>query len=202
LNTIQMSRQRQMAILSSLNKLGFMTRSQIQRLHNLGSDRNACRVLANMKEYLNSFRLEENVFYLNKKGREMVGSTKKVTRTAQVRHILMRNELYLYYGCPKAWNVEKEVLINGKAYIKPDVIFMIDDRLYFAEIDHTQTMSNNKRKIEKYAELKELGAFQRQYGYFPLLIWLTTNDTKRQLLQKACDDKGIETFILTLDEVR
>jgi SOS-response transcriptional repressor LexA len=201
LNTIQMSRQRQMAILSSLNKLDFLTRSQIQRLHNLGSDRNACRVLANMKEYLNSFRLDENVFYLNKKGRELVGSTKKLSRSAQIKHILMRNEFYIYYGCPGVWYIEKEIVINGKTYVKPDVIFKTD-RFYFLEVDHTQSMINNKRKINKYVELKQTGAFQQQYGYFPLLLWLTTSKLRKEKLEKHCEEVRLETFVVTIDELK
>ncbi|PEJ62788.1 hypothetical protein CN680_30005, partial [Bacillus pseudomycoides] len=57
-------------ILSSLKRLGFLTRKQIQVLHNLGGDRNASRVMKELSEYVSRFRDSENVYYLNKEGRE------------------------------------------------------------------------------------------------------------------------------------
>lgn len=61
---------REEAILSSLMKLDYLSRSQIQRLHSLSGDRNARLILAAMAPYLSRCRssTSENVYYLNKLG--------------------------------------------------------------------------------------------------------------------------------------
>nr|MBS7717071.1 hypothetical protein [Vibrio cholerae] len=48
----------------SLKKLGFLSRKQIQVLHDLGGDRNASRVMKTLEEYVSSFRDGEKVYYL------------------------------------------------------------------------------------------------------------------------------------------
>ncbi|PEI87275.1 hypothetical protein CN679_22635 [Bacillus pseudomycoides] len=60
----------------SLKKLGFLSRKQIQVLHDLGGDRNASRVMKDLEEYVSSFRDSEKVYYLNKEGRERIGSNR------------------------------------------------------------------------------------------------------------------------------
>jgi hypothetical protein len=201
LNTIQKGHERKEKILLSLDRLGFASRSQLQRIHELGSDRNACRVLKNMDEYFNTFRLEETIFYLNKNGRDMIGSNIIRTKTNQIRHILMRNELYIFFGCPQIWSVEEDVKINDKIYVRPDVRFKTD-RMYFAEIDNVQRMNVNIKKIEKYAELKSTNAFQKQFGYFPQLVWLTKTEHRKRRLVSLCREKQLSNFVATLDDVR
>ena len=68
--------QREENILLSLKKLSYLSRSQIQVLHDLGSARNASRILQHMNNYVSSFRDGENIYYLNKDGRERVNSKK------------------------------------------------------------------------------------------------------------------------------
>ena len=88
--------ERQEQILHSLDRFGFLSRSHLQKLHRLGGDRNAQKVLKRMEEYLYSFREDGYgaVYYLNKVGRQMIGSNKVVKRTLQVRHALMRNDFF------------------------------------------------------------------------------------------------------------
>lgn len=195
------------AILYSLDRLGFLTRSQIQKLHDLKSARNANRILYNMSPYLNSFRLHENVYYLNKKGREMINSNKVMSRNMQVHHILMRNEAYIFFGCPQKWGVEEAIKdAQGNVFIRPDVIFAAEtngqERFYFLEIDYMQKMINNKRKIEKYSSLQEKGLLQRSLGYFPTVIFITASDMRKQKLTKECQRYGIPHQIYTIDEIK
>jgi hypothetical protein len=190
-----------------LDRLGFLTRSQIQKLHDLKSARNANRILYNMSPYLNSFRLHENVYYLNKKGREMINSNKVMSRNMQVQHILMRNEAYIFFGCPKKWGVEEAIKdAQGNVFIRPDVIFAVEEndreRFYFLEIDYMQKMINNKKKIEKYASLQEKNLLQRSLGYFPTVIFITVSDIRKQKLAKECQRHGVPYQIYTLDEIK
>jgi Replication-relaxation len=198
MNNLQRSRQREEQILLSLDKHGFMTRSQLQRLHALGTPRNASRVLKNMSECLNTFREHENVYYLNKRGRERIGSATIRTRSLQIHHILMRNELYLFFNRPSYWQTEIPVAV-GDLKLIPDVLFA-KDKYYFAEIDHTQKMTVNQKKIEKYRQLKKTGAFQERYKHFPKLIWVTTTEHRKKQLQNACKD--LEHDVYTLEDFR
>src|SRR5690606_19363148 len=93
------------AILMSLDKLGFLTTSQIQQLHNLGGRRNTNRILNDMSDYLQSFQLDEKVYYLSAKGRQEIGSVVVRKRTALIHHHLMRNDVYIKYR-PEYWRSE------------------------------------------------------------------------------------------------
>lgn len=180
--------EREAEILRSLDKLSYLSRSQIQKLHRLGSNRNACRVLKNMEDYLNSFRVEENIYYLNKNGRDRVGSQVVRTKTLQYRHFIMRNDLYIYLGKPSAWQPECEIEIDEKVKIVADVMFMRyelgKERYFFGEIDNEQVMKRNIEKIEQYKKLKASNVYQQQLGYFPTLVWVTKSDRRKQDLLK------------------
>jgi hypothetical protein len=188
-SNIQKNRERTEEILHSLDKHQFMTRSQIQKLHNLGSDHNARRVLRNMDDFLNFRHMQEKVYYLNKVGRERVGSTKVIHWIPQVEHILMRNDLFLYFR-PIEWRIEEPVSV-GEFKIIPDVIGckkMLDRRRYFfVEIDNAQRWTNNLTKLKHYKRLKEYGTFQEQFGYFPNLVWLTKSSVRAAELRKYKD---------------
>lgn len=188
-------------ILLSLDKLGFLSRSQIQQLHNLKSDRNACRVLKNMEPYLNKVKIRENVYYLNKTGRDMISSQNILNKNMQIEHTIMRNQLYIYFGCPDIWTVEKKAYVNDKFYLQSDVLFKTDV-WKFAEIDRMQKMIENEKKIKKYAELKETNAMQNANKYFPQLVFVTTTEDRRRKLIKLCDNHNLSNIVLTIDDIK
>ncbi|RLM59986.1 hypothetical protein DVK08_19855, partial [Halorubrum sp. Atlit-9R] len=126
-------------ILTTLDSHGFMTTSQLQRLHNLGGRRNANRILNDMNDLLSSFQLEEKVYYLSAKGRKEIGSTTVRRRTLHTQHSLLRNEVYLSYR-PDYWRVEFPIKWADKSVI-PDAIFKRDGQFVFLEVDHTQSMA-------------------------------------------------------------
>lgn len=192
-----------MEILQSIDKLSYLSRSQIQRLHGLGSNRNACRVLANMDDFLNSFRAEENIYYLNKNGRERIGSKDIRSKTLQYRHFLMRNDLYIYLNRPKLWRAERIIDVGGVKLI-PDVMYtrkVLDkDRYFFAEIDNEQIIATNLNKIRKYKQLKETNAYQNKFGYFPTLTWVVKTERRKADLLKY--GEGLKQEIYLWGEIR
>lgn len=188
--------ERQDRILLSLKKLNFLTRSQLQRMHNLKSDRNAQRVLKNMENYLNVFRDGQNIYYLNKKGRERVESDKIIKKTHNVNHYIMRNELYIQFGQPKTWRNEIRIINqnnHGKLIVVADALFEANNQTYIIEVDNTQSMKNNRTKIEKYRRLIERNAF----GGMPFMIWITTTEYRRKKLLELCDGLNIKVFLPT-----
>ncbi|KAB2332917.1 replication-relaxation family protein [Bacillus mesophilum] len=183
--------QRQERILLTLKKLGFLSRSQIQRLHRLGGDRNANRILSDMNDYLHAVRLDEKVYYLNAAGRERVGATKVLKKTHQITHHLMRNSLYIAQGCPSSWKVEVKLAVKNEVTVIADALFTMADRYFICEVDNTQRMAENKAKIAKYRHLIALGVFKKQ----PKFIWITTTEYRRKQLEKMCE--GLDARIYT-----
>lgn len=174
-----------------MKKLDFLSRSQIQRLHRLGGDRNANRVLSDMSDYLNTVRLDEKVYYLNALGRDRVGATKVVKSSGQIEHYLMRNALYLAYGCPASWENEIKLTVAGKVSIIADALFRVGSVYNICEIDRTQKMAENRAKVDKYRELLALGVFEKR----PKLIWVTTTEYRRKQLAKLCEGLDVRIYV-------
>jgi Replication-relaxation len=184
--------QREYQILLSLKKCDYLSRSQIQRIHNLGKDRNAQRILQGMARYLSSFRDKENVYYLSKEGREMVDATKVRKKTPQVQHYLMRNEIFLAFQQPFTWKNEIRFKLNGKPLLVSDAVFNYGDINFHVEVDCTQSMAKNRKKVEKYKRLNEVRPLE--------LIWITTNEYRRKALQKLCE--GLKVSVYTTEDFR
>jgi hypothetical protein len=125
--------QREDAILSSLKKLDYLSRSQLQRLHHLSGDRNARRVLANMNRYLSYLRGDngENVYYLNKSGRERIGSNVIRQKTNQTGHFLMRADAYIHYTGSQDWRNELKFSVEGVTTVIPDAYYLHNLRRHF-----------------------------------------------------------------------
>lgn len=189
------------AILSSLNKLDYLSRSQIQRLHDLKGERNARRVLQAMSGLLGSFRGDtgESIYYLNKAGRARIGSDTTRSKTAQANHYLMRNDAYIYYR-PEAWKNEQRFLIDGKPLVIADAYFQYKLRRYFLEVDHLQHMTKNRDKIERYKRLKATGALQERLKYFPRLVWVTVTESRKKQLLEWCE--GLETVVHLWEDIK
>jgi hypothetical protein len=62
--------------------------------------------------------------------------------------------MYLFYDRPKDWKVEQEIrikphgMINVDRYIRPDATFTRNGRYHFLEVDRTQSMGENQKKID------------------------------------------------------
>lgn len=181
-------------ILLSLKSFDYLTTKQLQHLHDLKSDRNAYRVIKQLDPYLNHF-IDDNkkVYYLNKKGREAVDSTKIRKKTTTAKHYLMRNDLYIHLGKPASWSNE----VKMKYKSDNDEITVVADAYYrtekhhIIEIDNVQKMHKNKIKIDKYRRLIEKGVFKGM----PELIWVTTTPYRKQVLQEMCDGLDCKVYI-------
>ncbi|MEY8351667.1 replication-relaxation family protein [Bacillus cereus] len=180
-------------ILSSLKRLGFLTRKQIQVLHDLGGDRNASRVMKYLSEYVSSFRDSENVYYLNKEGRERIGCKKVLKRSNQFRHYIMRNDIYIAYGCPGSWKQEVKMNVKGVVSIIADALFTENGKYHIVEIDHEQKMSANRVKMQKYRKLIECNVFDKP----PKFTWYTCTEYRRKQLQKLCEGLDCNIFTVT-----
>lgn len=134
-----------------------------------------------MEKYLHSFRWLENVYYLNRAGRERIGSKNVRNKAMDVDHTIMRNDIYIHYKFPKVWEIEKKLTDE----IIIDAVFQDDKGMFhFLECDNTRKMLKNKEKIEKYKEFLDTGDFQRRYNHTPLIIYYTRSENRKQKLQQ------------------
>lgn len=198
MNLTQIKLNRWMEILSSFDNFGFLTTSQVQRLHNLGGIRNTLRILTDMKEYLNSYREGETVWYLNASGRKTIGSQLVRKRNQTTRHTIMRNEVYIAKQ-PELWKPEYSVKWDGKEIVC-DALYRTGKEFTFVEIDLTQTMAVNERKVELYKDLRDSGRWQARYGAFPLLLFVTSSEHRRKRLGALLD--GLDSEVITFDDLR
>ena len=146
-----------------------------------------------------------NVYYLNKEGREWIGSEHEVKWTLQAEHYLMRNDLYIHYKCPESWEVEKRIsfrpaLGNTERYIIPDARFHKNGIWHLVEIDRTQSMSTNKKKLDEYAQVSPL--IEGEFGHKPVIIFYTMKESRKKLLQDLCVKLKLDCDILTYEELR
>lgn len=155
-----------------------------------------------MKDYVHVKRLSENVYYLNKKGREMIGSDQKtLSVTAQIEHILMRNELRIYLK-PKGCQIEQPIKNSkGEILIKPDALFQFNQWV-FVEIDNTQKMIENKRKIERYGKIQKSNILKHAMGYFPQLIFLTQSEYRKARLSQTCKENNLQHKIYLINDIK
>ncbi|MBY0122123.1 replication-relaxation family protein [Bacillus sp. S/N-304-OC-R1] len=175
-------------ILLSLKKYDYLSRVQLQKLHDLGQTRNAQRILSNMKEFISHFNEDrKKIYYLNANGREIVQADKIRKKTPQVNHYLMRNDLYISMGRPSSWKNEVKVSVNDITLVA-DAAYIYNKLHHFIEIDYKQSMSKNIQKIRKY---KKLSTYNPQF----VLVWVTTTPYRKKRLEQLCDGLMFKTYL-------
>lgn len=149
-----------------------------------------------MEQYLSSFRDGENIYYLNKEGRERVNCQKLRKKTTQARHYIMRNDLYIAFGQPKTWKNEIKLGSKNdkKLRVICDALFLQGSKYHIVEVDHMQKMHKNKKKIERYRQLIAQGLFEVK----PKFIWITVTDHRRNEILKCCE--GLDVQIFTVED--
>lgn len=154
-----------------------------------------------MEEYLYSFREESygTVYYLNRAGRQMIGSHKIVRRSMQIRHSLVRTDFYFYMGCPGNWRNEIKVT-DGQTTLVTDALFVKEKRYNFLEVDNTQSMAENAAKIRRYRDMFDRGLFQKEFGYFPTLHIVTVSRGRIKRFTELC--KGMTVKVYYSEDIR
>jgi len=140
-------------------------------IHDLQNYRYACHVISHLKQYLHTtYFKREKVFYLNKLGRDLIGTDKEITKASQVEHYLLRNEAYIFFKQPYDWETEKisnfeieedrklnGILIKGMTVkntkkLVSDAYFTRNGYTHLIEIDNTLDMKRNFQKVQTYSE--------------------------------------------------
>lgn len=186
--------------MTTLSNLEILTRSQIQLLHGTKSVRNTNYIMKSLRPYTNFIRLNEYAYYLNKHGREIVGSDRKFRADGQLTHKIMRNDAYIYFK-PTRWITEQEITIKDIS-VRPDAYFYAGDSYYFLEVDNLQRWSHNVKKLEEYKKLKDTGIFQRKIGVFPTIVWVIKLESRKPKLIGLSEELGLQAEVYYHDEVK
>lgn len=185
-------------ILLLLKKFDFLTRDQLNSYFKLGTVRNTNYVLRNLSEYLMTIREGyQSIYYLSREGREYVDCDKIRKKGGHVQHVVMRNEIWLHFKCPKDWRNEVKIS-DEKTSVVADAVFTRNGFYHFLEVDNLQSMKENRAKINRYKEL--LDSLVKQFGYFPTLVWLTTTEHRRKQLESACN--GLNFKVFTINDIQ
>ena len=194
---VQKLSRRNEQILLLLKKFDFFTRDQLSFYFKLGTVRNANYVLRSLSDYLKIIREGyQSIYYLSREGREYVDCEKIRKKGGHVQHFIMRNQYWLFYGCPSDWKNEVKIS-NEKTSVIADAVFTLNGFYHFLEVDNLQSMKENRAKINRYKDLLE--SLLKQFGYYPTLVWVTTTEHRRKQLEKACE--GLKVKVYTLDDI-
>lgn len=145
------------------------------------------------------------MYYLNKEGREIVGGKTERKWSLQAEHHLLRNDVYIHYGCPDGWLIETPVpfkipLSTTKKMITPDARFVMDGVWRFVEIDRTQSMAENEKKIATYKELD--GVMIDKLEQKPVVVFYTMTEFRQQRLQELCKAAGLQFQVFSKADLR
>jgi hypothetical protein len=202
-------------ILQTIDRLGIVKIKHLLEIHDLKSYSNTCRIIkTQLRPFIHeTYFQKEKVMYLNQKGRELIASENDELKISmQTIHYLMRNEVYIYFNCPPDWKneytLEKKVdsfkgsgiVFNGlslsdKKKVVPDAVFTRNGYQYLIEVDNTQDMRVNKKKIEAYKEI-----IPHLKTGTPILYFFTTTENRKRKLEDWL--KGIRHEVMTFDEIR
>jgi hypothetical protein len=111
----------------------------------------------------------------------------------------MRNDFYIFAGYPHEWKNEMKVK-DGEHSVICDAWFKSNGKYHFLEVDSLQKMKVNRAKIVQYIGLFETGAIEEHFGYFPLLVWLTTTELRRRQLKELC--KALPCAVYTINDIK
>jgi Replication-relaxation len=160
-----------------------------------------------MKEYLHAKpspeRYNENVYYLNQNGCELIGQKEERRWVQSVEHYLMRNDLFIYYEQPTPFDIEPDITFSQgmtQKIIKPDAAFIQDSRHYFLEVDRTQKMLENKKKIEHYTQLFPL--IKSTLKQTPILVFYTNSKIRKDKITNWCKQSNLPAEVIARDDLR
>lgn len=195
---------RQMAILATIRKLQFATRRHLMSVHDMGGIRNANRIMKDLFSYTSKVtHNKEYVYYLNQSGHKLFGEG-KVVHHSRVAHAILRNEAWLHLFCPDDWQIETEIRYikdDKKKKIVPDVKFRDEDRILHAvEIDRTQKMVVNDKKLKCYEELTKI--YKQKYkGKVPVIHFFTITKYREKKLEQLAAKYDVFVKVYVIQEI-
>jgi hypothetical protein len=91
-------------------------------------------------------------------------------------------------------------LNDGQYKVICDAWFKSNGKYHILEVDYTQTMKENRNKIDKYRGLYANKGMENKLGHLPPLLWLTTTELRKKKLAELC--KGLPYGVFTINDIR
>ncbi|MGG4440014.1 hypothetical protein [Brevibacillus fortis] len=88
-----------------------------------------------------------------------------------------------------------KVTIDEKVMVASDAIFMKDKKYHFLEVDNTQTLSENKLKIERYKEFMKTDQFQSSLCT-SLHSTVAVNKIRMKRFTEMCDGLPVQDYLI------
>jgi hypothetical protein len=209
-----MNLERTERILQVIDQLGAASVKQLHEILKMGTYRHTCRVISKLEPYLHVTRSREKIVYLNKDGRDLIGTNKEVKKSILFDHILLTNKAFIHYNCPLDWKREyaieiaqepefgfaiqvKGLTVTTKKKIVPDAVFTRDGYVHLVEIDNTRSMVDNRKKIIRYKEMWL--DIRKQFGSQPKLCIFTKSEKRKREFMQLCEKLPCE--IKTFGEI-
>ncbi|WP_155890059.1 hypothetical protein [Peribacillus kribbensis] len=201
----------------TIDQLGMTTIKHLRSIHDLKSYRNACRIVGKLKPYIHeTFYNKEKVVYLNRDGRELIGSSHEVKKSGQIEHTLLRNEAFVYFNCPLDWKPEREFVVNlpvenkldfivsgvnvvNKKKVVCDASFSRNGYLHIVEIDNKRAMADNKTKLDTYKEI--FPHLKQIYNQIPTLYFFTTTQQRKKKIEAWMLERNIRGEVKIYSEL-
>ncbi|KAA0563687.1 hypothetical protein F0342_12850 [Bacillus sp. CH30_1T] len=212
-----MRQERLESLLMTIDRLGIVKIKHLQHIHKLGSYRNACKIVNGLSEYTHQkYWNKEKVIYLNEKARKLIDSEHSVTMSLNTEHYLLRNDIYIHFGCPHDWDIEHtfetvteplsrtDIIIQGikpsnKRKLVTDAYFTRNGYAYLIEIDNKLNMADNRKKVSNYAEVLPL--IRKNFNGAPILYFFTHTKDRKKKLSTWLKDRGIRHEVILYDEI-
>ncbi|SEK77369.1 Replication-relaxation [Paenibacillus sp. cl141a] len=131
-------------------------------------------------------------------GRKEIGSSSLKRKTPHVQHTVMRNEVFLWLQ-PEQWREEFTLKWDDNTIIT-DALFKLDGKYGFLEIDITQSMAQNEKKINMYKRLRVSGRWQAKNGPFPEVLYVTISEYRKEKLSKMLGD--LQGRVVTVNDIK
>ncbi|HDR7969505.1 TPA: replication-relaxation family protein [Bacillus pacificus] len=193
----------QYRILSVCYNLLYVNREQLQRILGIKNKRTINKKLQHLNEYFDIYKYGSYVYRLNAKGRDILG-VKPHKGDTNIEHTLLRNEAWIYYGCPDNWQIERPLEYTydrEKHTIIPDAIFSKGSTPIFVEIDRTMSMKKNMEKLEHYKRVIHI--YQKQSNLTPEVVFITESDFRKQRLLDVAKEQGMSSVkAFTIDDIK
>lgn len=213
--------ERDIQMLNSISNLRFMNTQQIHQLHGYAGDYGPIVTRRKLREleregYLKSWqpsKYEQKVFYLTQKAAEEVehycGYDKVSTyrKSEKTLHQVMVSEVYVQLNMidtGKIYRFALETKIDEGVIADAFVELRFGERakIFFLEVDRgTESISHIRGvKLQGYNRINTSGIFQRKFGIFPDVIFITESDTRKRSLLRLTEKFNFKIKVFTFDE--
>lgn len=222
-------KERDIDILTTIFNLHFLTTSQIHSIHGYSGEygRNVTRRKLKQLEdagYLHSWqpsKYDQKIFYLTKNGAQEVSlhngyaTFKTFKRSNTTLHQVMVSEVYAHLKSLKLGRLRRFTLNQkvGEAIADAFIEYQVNDssvnntrvkekrKLIFLEADRgTETLQHIIEKITEYQKASDSGEFQKQFGIFPEVAFITSSEARKRAILRAKTEASIRVRVLSLDE--